>query len=415
MDREITVKERRKKLQKKLMYIGVAGIIVIILLIVLFRLMEPSLTRSSLDIREVDEGSIEITIAASGKLSPLVEEIIVSPINSRILETYKKPGDAVEEGEPLLRLDLASVETEYRQKLDEREIKNSQLIQLQVKSDNSISELEMQQQLKEMQLKQLNTDLKSEKYLDSIGASTMDKVRRAELAYDEAKLQHQQLKQKIENERRSVAAEINMQKLELSIFEKTLEESARLLKNAQILSPRKATLTFINNQIGVQITQGSQVATVSDLTRFKVDSEIADGHREKLTAGSKALVKTENTELTGTILDITPSITNGVIKFTVIPDDSENPDLRSGLKADVYVFHGRRQNVLRIPNGKWFNYGKGDYYLWVVTGDKAEKRKVSLGESSFEYVEVIRGLDKGEKVILSDMEKYKNRESLKIK
>lgn len=378
--------------------------------------MKDSISLNAVDVGEVSQGSIEITVAASGKLSPLMEEIVISPINSRILEIYKNPGDTVFEGEPLLKLDLASVETEYRQKLDEREIMKSKLVQLQVKLDNTISELIMQKQIKDMQVKQLENDLESEHYLDSIGAGTTDKKRRAQLAYNEAKLELRQLDQKIENEKRNSEAELDIQKLELSIFEKTLGENARLLKDARILSPKKATLTFINNQIGAQITQGSEVAIVSDLSRFKVDAEVSDGHREKLSVGSKVLIEVGDEKLTGTINNIKPSVTNGVIQFTVIPEDSKNPNLRSGLTADVFVLYGRKQDVLRIPFEKQFvQYGKGVYSVWVINGDRAEKRQVSFGESSYEYIEVVSGLSKGEKIILSGMDNYRNKDIIKIK
>lgn len=415
MDREISLDEKRKQIYRKLIPFLIAVMIIIIIVILLSRLFEPRYSRKEFDIKEVDKGSIEITVTASGKLTPLLEEIIVSPINSRILETYKNIGDTVKVGEALLRLDLSSVETEYKQKLDEKEMMKSKLIQLEVKLDNSISELSMQQQLKEMQLQQLFTDLQSELYLDSIGASTSDKVRRAELAYDEVKLQLQQLKQKIQNEKKNAEAELNIQRLELSIFEKKLGENMRLLKDARILSPKNAILTFIDNQIGTQVIQGRQVAIVSDLSSFKVECEIADGHREKLSLGAKAIVKTDEIELTGTIVNITPSIINGVINFNLMPDNVGYPGLRSGLKADVYVLYGKRLDVLRIPNGTWFNRGKGIYDIWVINGDKIEKRKVNLGESSFDYVEVISGLSEGEQVILSDMEKYRNKKSMKLK
>jgi HlyD family secretion protein len=416
MDREIPNSVKRKRIQKKLLLFGTTGVSVFVFFIIVSQFMKDSISLTAIEVGEVSRGSIEITVAASGKLSPLMEEIIVSPINSRILEIYKNPGDIVFEGEPLLKLDLASVETEYRQKLDEREIMKSKLVQLQVKLDNTISELEMQRQIKDMQVKQLGNDFESENYLDSIGAGTTDKKRRAQLAYDEAKLEQRQLDQKIENEKRNSEAELNIQQLELNIFEKTVGENARLLKDARILSPKRATLTFINNQIGAQVTQGSEVAIVSDLSRFKVDAEVSDGHREKLNVGSTALVEIGKEKLTGTINNIKPSVTNGIIQFTIIPDNSENPNLRSGLTADVYVLYGRKQDVLRIPFEKQFvQYGKGVYSVWVINGNRAEKRKVSFGESSYEYIEVVSGLSKGEKIILSEMDKYKNRDIIEIK
>ena len=415
MDREIPAEVKKQKMLKRLLRLAVTGTAATAALLILSRVLGNDLHENELFIRKVDRGPIEISVSASGKLMPLQEEIIVTPINTRILEVYKNPGDSVDEGDPLLKLELASVETEYRQKLDEREMMKSKLEQARVRLNGTISELEMQRRVKSMQAKQLYTDLQDERYLDSIGAGTPDKIRRAELNYEETKLELQLLEQKIENEHKNARAELRVQELELGILDKTLEEKARLLKDARILSPRKATLTFSNRQIGSQVPQGTQVAVVSDLTRLKVDCEIGDQHREKLSVGAKAVIKTGDTELRGTVVTVTPSVTNGIVYFTVVPDEADHPGLRSGLSVDIHVLYGLRQNVLRIPNGTFFKYGPGLYDLWIVREGRAEKREVSLGESSYEYVEITDGLNEGDRVILSDMERYKDKQTLKIR
>lgn len=413
MDREIPLSEQRKERRKQIIRYGaiIVGLAIVVIIVVNF--LQGSISSKNVIIGTVDRGMIEVTVNASGKVIPLTEEIIVSPINSRILEVYKEAGDSVNKNEPILKLELASIETDYKQKLDEKEMKKSKLIQSQVSLDNTISDLQMQLQVKDMKLKQLQTELKNERYLDSIGASTSDKVRQAALNYEVAKLELQQLKEQIVNEKKNASAEVKVQQLDLSIFEKSLAESARLLKDARILSPHRATLTYVNNQIGSQVSAGTQIAIVSDLSHFKVLAEIADSYAEKLSSGAKAIIKIGQLQLEGTVVNITPSVKNGVINFTVMLKDSGNSRLRSGLKTDVYVTHGIQDDVLRIPNSTYY-IGAGEYELWVVKNGEAEKKKIKLGESSFEYVEVISGLEKGEQVIISDMNQYKNKQKLKI-
>ena len=156
---------------KRLLRLAVTGTAATAALLILSRVLGNDLHENELFIRKVDRGPIEISVSASGKLMPLQEEIIVTPINTRILEVYKNPGDSVDKGDPLLKLELASVETEYRQKLDEREMMKSKLEQARVRLNGTISELEMQRRVKSMQAKQLYTDLQDERYLDSIGAA----------------------------------------------------------------------------------------------------------------------------------------------------------------------------------------------------------------------------------------------------
>ena len=55
--------------------------------------------------------------------------------------------------------------------------------------------------------------------------------------------------------------------------------------------------------------------------------------------------------------------------------------------------------------------GRGEYELFVQDSkDEVVKRKVQLGDSNFEYVEVISGLKPGDKVVVSDMSSYKKQE-----
>lgn len=413
MDREIPLSIQRKEKRKQIIKYGSVIVAVIIVVIVILSFLQSSISQKNIVLGTADRGIIEITVNASGKVIPLTEEIIVSPINSRILEVYKEAGDSVNADEPILKLELASIETDYKQKLDEKEMMRSKLIQSQVALDNSLSDLQMQLQVKDMKMRQLQTELKNERYLDSIGASTSDKVRQVALNFEVAKLELQQLKQQIDNEKKNADAEIKVKELELSIFEKSLAESARLLKDARILSPQKATLTYVNNQIGSQVSAGTQIAIVSDLSHFKILAEIADSYAEKLSSGAKAIIKIGQLQLDGTVVNITPSVKNGVINFTVMLKDAGNSRLRSGLKTDVYVTHGIQDDVIRIPNASYY-IGAGEYDLWIVKNGNAEKRKIKLGESSFEYVEVVSGLNMGEQVIISDMNQYKNKQTLKI-
>ena len=139
MDREIPAEVKKQKMLKRLLRLAVTGTAATAALLILSRVLGNDLHENELFIRKVDRGPIEISVSASGKLMPLQEEIIVTPINTRILEVYKNPGDSVDEGDPLLKLELASVETEYRQKLDEREMMKSKLEQARVRLNGTIS------------------------------------------------------------------------------------------------------------------------------------------------------------------------------------------------------------------------------------------------------------------------------------
>ena len=415
MDREIPKEVRDKERKKKFIKYGAIGVAAVVCIAVLISFMRSSVNRKDLVFSEVDNGTIEVSVSASGKVVPAFEEIINSPINTRIVEVYRKGGDSVDVGTPILKLDLQSTETEYKKLLDEEQMKRYQLEQLKVNNNTYLSDLSMQVKISAMKLNRMEVELRNERYLDSLGSGTTDKVRQAELNFNTGKLELEQLRQQYANESKVKEADLKVKELEFNIFSKSLAEMKRTLDDAQIRSPRKAILTYINNQVGAQVAEGSQVAIISDLSHFKVEGEIADTYGDRVAAGGRAIVKIGNEKLEGTVSSVTPLSKNGVISFIVQLNEDNNKRLRSGLKTDVYVMNAVKEGVLRLANASYY-VGRGEYELFVQDSkDEIVKRKVQLGDSNFEYVEVVSGLKPGDKVVVSDMSSYKNKKKLKLK
>ena len=411
MDREIPKEIRQKERRKSLLkYLAVAGVVVVIIGLAV-SMMQDTVDADDLEFSTVDVGDIETSINASGKLSPAFEQIITSPINSRIIEVYCKSGDEVEEGTPLVKLDLQSAQIDYNKLVDQAEMKKLELEQQRMNNTTYLSDLQMRIKVAEMTYNRLAVELKNEKYLDSIGSGTTDKVREAEFSCKSKQLELGQLRTQYENESRVKEAGLNVKRLELSMINKELEEMKRTLDDAQIRSPYKATLTFISNQVGAVVTQGSQVAIIADLNHFKVDCEVAEMYASRVRVGNAVRVRVNSKDFTGVVSNVEPTARNGLTAFSVQLENDTLAQFRSGLRADVYVYDGVSKNVKRIKNGSFFKE-PGLYTLYVRRDNELVRRNVYLGTGNYDYVEVERGLEPGDEVVVSDMSEY-NSEKLK--
>jgi HlyD family secretion protein len=414
MDKKLSSEFIKKRRNRQIIQIAGVSAAAIALFAILASVLRSGISRDDIYTSVVDRGAVEISIAATGKVVPLSEEIIVSPVSTKILEVYKKAGETVEAGETILRLDLATINADIENQNDELSMKRYKLEQQKQASQSALSDLEMQIKIDEMHIRRMEVLLRNERYLDSIGAGTSDKIRQAELDYDVEQLKLKQLRLKYENEQQNAIAETKVLELEYSIAMKNAHLKNKMLSEAQVRSPRKATLTMVNDQIGSQVPEGSQLAIVSDLEHYKVDAEISDSYGSRIASGNRVTVKIAGTELSGTVGNIVPSVKDGLINFTVLLDDNANVLLRSGLKVDVYVINSIESDAMRISRRSYYT-GAGDYDIWVITGNEAHKRKVILGESSYNYVVVKEGLKEGETVIVSDMARYNDKQTIKLK
>ena len=76
--------------------------------------------------------------------------------------------------------------------------------------------------------------------------------------------------------------------------------------------------------------------------------------------------------------------------------------------------HRIREDVLRIPNGSYYK-GAGEYTFFVKNNEKLVRRRVRLGNSNYDYVEAVEGLNEGDEVVTSNMEYYNNRKEINLK
>ena len=179
MDREIPKEELRREQRKKWLIYGGIAVVLIAVFAVLTSLLRSSVSRKDVVMSTVDRGIIEASVNASGKVVPAFEEIITSPISTRIVEVYCKAGDSVDVGTPLLLLDLQSAQTEMSGLEDQMRMKHYELDQQRINNSTYLSDLAMKIEVKAMTVNRLEAEVANERYLDSLGSGTGDRVRRA--------------------------------------------------------------------------------------------------------------------------------------------------------------------------------------------------------------------------------------------
>ena len=155
MDRQIPQEEVKRRKRKKRITVGAIVLGIVAIIFIIPTLTGKSIKASGLHVSTVDTGTIESTINASGKVVPAFEEIITSPISTRIMEVYCKAGDSVDAGTALLRLDLQSTETALDKLLDEIEMKRHMIEQQRLNNATQLSDLEMQIKVKAMTVDRL--------------------------------------------------------------------------------------------------------------------------------------------------------------------------------------------------------------------------------------------------------------------
>jgi HlyD family secretion protein len=413
MDREIPENIRRKRRIRTGVKIAIPVLVLIISLCTLSSVISPSVDRADIITSVAERGAIDATVTGSGKVVPAYEQVISSPIAATIDSIFINHGQPVLKGQSVLRLDNKALMIQYQKVSEELELKRNKKQQLILGLKQSQEELKANLDIKELQVRFLQSQLEREKQLFEIGASNQTRIDQAQLNLEIARRELDLLNTQQDNRRSMLEADLREIDLEIRIYENNLAEKQRMMELSEATADRDGIVTWINDNIGATVNPGDPLARVADLKSFQIEAKISDIHVNRVSPGGRVWARIGKTQLGGTISRVQPAVENGTVSFTVELDNPSHEVLRPNLRVDVFVITSTKIDVIRVKNGPFYD-GLVDQSLFVVKGDRAVRHTVSIGESNFDYVEIVGDIEPGDEVIISDMSDYRHMDEVKI-
>ena len=407
---EVTSQNRRKGITIAL--VSIAGLLIAIWLVRLF--FKPSVNRAEISVATVTVGNIENTINATGEVLPEFEEILTSPINASIKSIVMQAGNKVEAGQSILTLDKSAAENDYQKQKFALESKQSEIQKLKLDLDKSFYDIKSNNDIKQLRISNLTDAVENAKRLFKAGGGTREDIEQAELNLKVAQLEKKQLENEVKNKQQTMQIEIKEAQIAADILTNDLNELQRKLNLANIIATRAGVVTYVNRNIGENVSVGESLARIADLGSFKVQGSISDNSIDQLHVGVPVIVLVNDIQLRGHVVNVSPSIQNSIVSFDIQLDERNNKLLRPNMKVDVYLITAAHSHVMTVANGPAFK-GPETQDVFVLNGDKAERRTVHIGLTNFDNVEIKDGVKPGDVIINSDMTEHKNSREVIIK
>ncbi len=372
-----------------------------------------SIKKSAITTAVVEIGNIENTLNASGEILPEFEEIITSPIAASIQNVGVDAGSTVKSGQSVLMLDKSASQMEYEKQKFGLESKHNDIKKLKLELDKSFYDIKSNNSIKQLRINSLEADVENAKRLYKAGGGTREDVEKAELNLKVALLEKQQLENEIRSKQQTMQVEMREAGIAAAIQQNDLNELGRKLQLANVVAKRVGVVTWINKNIGATVQEGESLARIADLSSFKVQGSISDTYLGQLRNGMVAIVRINETQVRGTVINIQPSVQNGIVVFNIRLDEQNVALLRPNMKVDVFLVTASKNNVMRVANGPAFK-GTPTQDIFVVVNGKAERRTVQTGLANFDWVEIKNNVKPGNVIITSDMTDYKNSKEITI-
>jgi HlyD family secretion protein len=414
MDREIAQDVRTRRVVRRVLTVVIALAAVAFFFAATVQWLRPSLRRNDVQFARVERGSIEATVQANGTVTPLVEQVVSSPVEARVLRIVRRAGDRVHAGDELLTLDTAAASLDAARLAERVSQKESEHTQLRLRLEETMANTAAQLEQKRLDAQIFQYTAQQKGKLGAEGLATQQEVLAAQAAAKKSDIEIRQLEEALVRARRSSAVQLAASANDLGIARRESDESRRQLDLAMLRADRDGVVTWIVPDVGATVRRGDLVARIADLSAYKVVATISDIHASELAPGMRARVKLdEATVVAGAVASVDPRIENGAMTFTVALDRPSHPMLRNNLRADVFVVTGHRDGVLSAQRGVLGR--RGENYAFVARGDELVRVPAQFGLVGDDRIQIISGIGEGDRVVVSDMSDYKDMARVRLK
>jgi HlyD family secretion protein len=377
------------------------------------RVLRPSVSAADIRVAEVRRGDIANAINASGVVIPMHEELVTSPIQSRIAKVRAKLGQRVAAGDLLLELDdhtIVLALDSLKEQLAQQENRIAGLtLELDQKRKQIVSNIEL------LGLDLQSARVKRERYttLRKAGGVSGEDMLAAELNVQRIEIQLRQQRELIEDSRRATSSSVEAARLQKNILQKQLAQQQDLLERARVRAPFAGVLTMLVEEEGASVAMGQQVARVSEPDNYRVEASLSDFHARILAPGQAVRIEQGKETLGGHVQTVLPEIQNGTVKLLVTLDQPNHPLLRNKMRVDVNIVTDFKQGALVADAGPAFN-GRGRQQVYVIRDGVARKTELEIGSGDGKAVEIIRGAQLHDRLIVSDTTNFKQHDTIRI-
>ncbi|NND59753.1 MAG: efflux RND transporter periplasmic adaptor subunit, partial [Gammaproteobacteria bacterium] len=191
----------------------------------------------------------------------------------------------------------------------------------------------------------------------------------------------------------------------------TVTDLERQLGELAIRSPVTGMVGTVAVAERQAVTDNTPIVTVVDMTAYEIEMVVPESYAEELAIGLPAIVEIGRNEYPGRVRAVSPEIDNGQVRGRIRFDDTAPDGLRQNQRVSIRLQFETRDDALVVRRGPFYDDG-GGRVAYVVDGNRAYRRAIRTGAVSVDQVEIIDGVEAGERIVISSHEPFRNADTV---
>jgi len=402
--------------RKRYIQIGVAAGAVLLILVfaMLFRGWSASantVSRERIRIATVTEGPFVRDVSAQGTVVAAVSPTLFAVAPGAI--SYQvRAGDTVKAAQVLAVLESPMLDNEYQRERATLESLNTALQRQGIEIRRQNLRNQEQGDLADVQIRAAERELQRAQAAWDSGAISERDLRRAQDERESARLSFEHARQTADLERESLDLDLRSRRIERDRQALVVSSLKRRVDELTVRSPVDGMVANLAVAEKANVAENAPLLTVVDLSAFEIEFQVADVYARDIKPGMEASITLDGAPQAGVVTGISPEVRSGQVTGRVKFAGAQPAGLRQSQRGSVRIVLEQRAMARKFERSPEIDTATRAIY--VVDGDRAVLKPVELGAASVAEIEVLKGLEPGDQVIISGAGDFNNAPELLI-
>src|SRR4051794_19028353 len=397
--------QAQKRRLKRTVFI-VAGLAVVLLVTVFLRRLEPAaptVAAETLLIDQVKRGEMLRQVRGPGTLVPVDVRWISAPVDGRVERIPALPGVQVKEDTILLEMVDPAVEQSALEAESQLKAAQADYDTLKAKLESDLLAQQASVTAAQSASDQSKLQVEADERLAKDGLIPELNFKLSRLKSDQLAKQAKTEVDRYQQSRRSTEAQLAAQRARVDQMRGTYELKRRQVESLKVRAGINGVLQEMPVKVGQRVTPGTVLARVARPENLKAELHVPEVQAKDVLKGQTASIDTRNGIVPGRVLRVAPSAVDGTVIVDVVLEGPLPQGARPDISVDGTIEIERLNDVLYVGRPA---YGQANSKIEMFKvskdGKEAVRVPVELGRVSVNTVEVVKGLQVCDKVILSD-------------
>ncbi|PAX08280.1 efflux RND transporter periplasmic adaptor subunit [Sphingomonas lenta] len=368
-----------------------------------------------LTISTVRNGTFEDFIPLRARVTPLLTVYLDAIEGGRVEQVIAEDGASLAKGQLIavlsnaeLQLSVLARQTEVEQQINNMRTQELALAQTRLTNQRAVLEAGLAEEKARRQYERERPLAQRGFVAGKTFADTQDQAE-----YERARLGV--LRRAQATDERLQASQLAQQRASAQSLQSSLQLARANLEALNLRAPVAGQLSGFNIQVGQSLSRGERIGQIDSPGRNKLMAGVDEFYLGRVQLGQRAEVEWGGKTYAARVTKIYPQVQNGQFEVDLQFVGGEPADIQRGQTLQAKLTLGDPAPARIIPNGAFYNETGGNF-VFVVSpdGGSAVKRPVRLGRRNANTIEVLEGLDPGERVITSPYTGFADKDRLDL-